>query len=1391
MKQFCSPLPILFFLLFLACNKTAHESISKRSGMPELPTDKPAARNEWERQRVEDPISHDIPKKNLLEVYRLYENNIRKKAAVVGINWTERGPNNIGGRTRAFLFDLKDPSYKTAWAASVGGGLFKCANIDSSTPVWNKVNDFFSNLAISTLVQHPTYPDTLYFGTGEGMGNADAIQGLGIWRSSDDGATWVKLPSLMPSSTPAYINRMAVTKEGIVYAATNLGLHSSSNGGNTWTRVLSTTSTPATASNTGFDVQIAANGNIYYSCNTQLWRFSKATNAWTNITPVGSFRRMEIACAPSDSNFVYLLCQGTGSSVTGFFSSNNGGSNWRSRAVPLIYDQAATAATEISRGQAWYDLALTVDPNTPTTIYAGAIDYVKSVDTGATYKQITAWSLYAMPVAANLGASQQMHSDHHKLTFRPNSSSYAIFCHDGGLSKSTNMNLVWPSVPSYTYINTNFNVTQFYSCAILNTAGSSVLLGGAQDNGSLKIASPGVGGASMPTGGDGCYTFIDQNNPNNQITSYVYNNYYRSTNGSSFGTVPGSNNTGSFVNPTELDSDNDILYSYGGTNILARWKNVFATTARNNITVSNAGIITHLKVSPNNPTTLYIGNSAGRIFRIRRADTVSAAFFADTMSSAFGGRISSIDIRKSAGGNDDTMLVTLSNYNLGNSVLYTVNGTASSPVWVDVDDNNTLPNIPINWGLIAPKHKAQEVMLATEMGIFTCDNIFEPTPTWGQSVNGLANVRVDMIKMRSADSTIVAGTHGRGMFTTDFYTAPKAEFQANKSVAYIAGSIQFSNASVKATTFEWDFDNNGSIDATTPNPTWAYGTPGYKTVKLSINSGASSITKTNIILVLPNRGVPYTLAQGGDFESNVNDFGVETPSGVAWERGNSAIANKNGVVSGANAYVTGLTAATYANDNTTYLYTPNFNLSAVAIDSIKFYLKNAFELTWDGMRVEYSLDKGTTWLPLGQTVDTNWYDYGNPSADRPFPQNQAFFNATLSSFTLKKYSLGALLGNPEVAFRFVFKSDNSANDVGCAIDNFEITSSVNTPAYLPVEAGLSNKSEMLGPNATVDFYSPNGKIMATIQNLSAHDYGLTTVEIDLNGTTPRNFYTNTANSAKIAGKTFIVNPTNNNASGAYVAKFFYTKDELGAWQAVTGKNLNMASLFKCPVSISLGTFANSVFGTSQSWQAYGYEDTGLIANFSTGFSGFALGSNNSLLPVVLTDFSAVRMIGFNRLMWTTSSELNNKLFEIERSENGKEFIKIGEELGAGTSSINHFYSFDDEQLENIVSNILYYRLKQIDFDGQFVYSSIKTLSNNLKVKNGAVFPNPAKDRITITSSSKSGFVYKVFSRQGQIVLQGSSLHAQKEILLQGIAAGAYLIEIYFEDQKDIYQFLKD
>jgi hypothetical protein len=120
----------------------------------------------------------------------------------------------------------------------------------------------------------------------------------------------------------------------------------------------------------------------------------------------------------------------------------------------------------------------------------------------------------------------------------------------------------------------------------------------------------------------------------------------------------------------------------------------------------------------------------------------------------------------------------------------------------------------------------------------------------------------------------------------------------------------------------------------------------------------------------------------------------------------------------------------------------------------------------------------------------------------------------------------------------------------------------------------------------------------------------------------------------------------------------------------------------------------------------------------TGWNEFswitvAPSQNGSALPVELLEFKATLVNNIVELNWTTVTEINNEKFEIERSINGTDFTKIGEKQGANNSTSTNHYKYSDEYLPN--SDIVYYRLKQIDFDGKFEYSKIVSVFLNQKL----------------------------------------------------------------------------
>jgi hypothetical protein len=716
-------------------------------------------------------------------------------------SWVQRGPFDVGGRTRALAWDPNDGTGKKVWAGGVTGGLWYNNDITNAASNWENVGDVWTNLAITKIAFDPTNIQVMYVATGEGY-NVGSTKGAGIWKSTDGGNTWLQLSSTTGMS---FINDLVVRSEiisgvtkGVLYAAVDnysyqgfffsygfTGLFRSTDNGASWSQVLPMNTgtgynfipyTPSSIS-IGADNRLwvgtksnpyyveppatLGGGNIFYSTNGTSW-----TNSLSE--PVTLLHgRVTVATAPSDENYVYAFIETNttgGASTIVLKKSTDKGATWSDMALPDDVDNGISAA-DFSRGQAWYDQVIKVDPNNPQTIYTGAIDLFKSTDAGTNWTQISKWS--DNPGMGSIARLSYVHADQHAMEFKPGSSSIGIFGNDGGIFYSDDLtNASTSSVINAR--NANYNVTQFYAAAIHPTANTNYYLAGAQDNGTQQFTTTGIGSTNEVTGGDGAYCFIDQSNPNYQITSYVYNNIYRSTNGgNSFSSIL-SENTGSFINPATYDNNLHIYYSYksnNGTNgVIKRITGINATPTASDVTISGLNAeITAFKVSPltTGSTTLFIGTSNSKIIKVTNANGVPTSTTLSTTGFPADASISSIDI----GASENELLVTFFNYGV-DRIWYTSNGGTT---WTNKmgTGGTKFPNIPARWGMFNPSNRANDVLLATELGIYGTTNFSNANPTWTQLNNGFTNVRTDMLQYRASDKQVIAATYGRGLYSSN------------------------------------------------------------------------------------------------------------------------------------------------------------------------------------------------------------------------------------------------------------------------------------------------------------------------------------------------------------------------------------------------------------------------------------------------------------------------------------------------------------------------------------------------------------------------------------------------------------------------------------------------
>lgn len=721
--------------------------------------------------------------------------------------WVERGPNNVGGRTRMVMFDPNDATHKRVFAGGVSGGLWVNNDITSGTSSWTQVSisngGIPESLSITCMTVDPNNSQIMYIGTGESYTGDDAV-GNGVWKTTDGGNSWTNVYSDNFNTNLRqrlyYINdikawnnpstnktEVFIGVAGAYYGeasagfpgAEKTGLYKTVDDGQNWTKV----NLPGIVGETGVnsrnhepnDIEISSDNTIWFATNTNIYgkgggAILKSTNGstFTLVNTIANTRRVEIAFSGTNKDKAYILAQGSAVPIV-MMKTENAFASTSNISLPNDADNGIPA-NDFTRGQAFYDLVIEVNPSNDNIVYAGGIDLFRSTNSGSSWTQISKWSNNNNLASKTIPL---VHADQHGWAFHPTDPNKAIIGNDGGVYYATSLSGAETSTTAIPARNKDYNVMQFYNGAIGQSTTTKLLLAGSQDNGTQFINGPaaGINSSIEVYGGDGAHSFIDKDG-NYMIVSYVYNVKARLNLPYTGGgvTIANDQGTGSFINPSELDDNLDILYTngsttFGGTRLyqISRFKDII-TSSPSRANYSDAkltGEPTVLKVSPftTGSTKLYVGTANGKLLKVENANTDTRTW-TDISGSLFTGSISSVEF----GANENQILVTFHNYGV-TSIWYTENGGTS---WTSKEGN--FPDIPVKAILMNPLNN-DEVIIGTELGVWKTGNFKTGSPSWTQSYNGMSNVKVTSLELRTADNTVLASTYGRGMYTGKFTAA--------------------------------------------------------------------------------------------------------------------------------------------------------------------------------------------------------------------------------------------------------------------------------------------------------------------------------------------------------------------------------------------------------------------------------------------------------------------------------------------------------------------------------------------------------------------------------------------------------------------------------------------
>ncbi|MEQ9298498.1 MAG: T9SS type A sorting domain-containing protein [Cyclobacteriaceae bacterium] len=207
------------------------------------------------------------------------------------------------------------------------------------------------------------------------------------------------------------------------------------------------------------------------------------------------------------------------------------------------------------------------------------------------------------------------------------------------------------------------------------------------------------------------------------------------------------------------------------------------------------------------------------------------------------------------------------------------------------------------------------------------------------------------------------------------------------------------------------------------------------------------------------------------------------------------------------------------------------------------------------------------------------------------------------------------------------------------------------------------------------------------------------------------------------------------------------------------------------------------------WEVSGTEETvAYLEDNSTLLSASGLLDESVPLPVELTSFEAINETGRIRLRWTTATELNNEYFQVLRSKSGTEWTGLGTVDGHGTTNEPQYYTFFDETAP---VGSWYYKLKQVDFDGAFEYSSIIRVYRGEEDFAVSIYPSPTTGNVNVHLqglSAEEKLAYRVLNLLGQELVSGGWQADEVGRVIANIdlttelSEGTYLLQIMSDER---------
>jgi PKD repeat protein/photosystem II stability/assembly factor-like uncharacterized protein len=689
-------------------------------------------------------------------------------SASVSANWSCLGPINgniFWGAGRVNYMAIDPSDQRIIWSAAATGGIWKSTD---SAKTWKPVSDFIQNLGASAIAIDPKNTSIVYVGTGDYDGGSS--NSFGLIKTTDGGLTWNNTGLQFDYVTDGWpkisdVNINPDSTNQILVSSTK-GLYISKDSGATWNRILTSEVREIRRNPGNSEIVYIATGNhkIYKSTDGgESWSLSM-----TGIGTGGSLLLIAVTTAAPDNLYVANL---SSNKAEGFYVSTDQGTTF-------MKESSAIGVADLV--QLGYNDCLAVSSVDPNIVIIGAVHLGRSLDGGATWKQISQWD--------------DPHCDHHFLLF--DSTGVLYNANDGGVWKSPDNGVKWSRC------NGTFTAEQYYNMGE-NRYSPDVFVAGSQDNGFHYMNKTYWG---QGNGGDAMDCIVDYNDPKKMVgLGYLGGSVLTSTSGGTVWKVNSADNmglpvdAGNWVTPIVIDPILPNTYYLGleelwkSTDFCVKWRKL-----TNKLTV---GIkITAIDVFSRNSNIIYFAANS-KLFKTINGGVTWSGNIASGMNS--GETITWIAISQN---NPNEVWVTKSAFNAANKVFHTLNGGTD---WENITYN--LPNLPFNT-VVAQNDTANGVYAGSDEDVYYINkNMTE----WVPFNQNLPRAIVRELNFYAPKGTVRACTYGRGVWETSAVESQPANIipSGGLKIYYADGYSNTDQATASL------FDNNPLTVLTSPSDT--------------------------------------------------------------------------------------------------------------------------------------------------------------------------------------------------------------------------------------------------------------------------------------------------------------------------------------------------------------------------------------------------------------------------------------------------------------------------------------------------------------------------------------------------------------------------------------------